>query len=211
MHQAIVLHSGGLDSTVCLLKAIEEGKSPLSLGFDYGQRHRIEMDYAAHQCRKFGIERRVLHIAWDKPRHEIPVDRSLAEITNGVSSAFLPARNIVFFSLACAHAAGTGSTEVWAGINAVDFSGYPDCTPAFVSSFTAMLLVAMPGAPAIVTPLLSLNKPEIAEEARRLGLLKSDTWSCYQPVYAATGPSRCGRCDACILNDYAWEKLPPHA
>ena len=92
--KAVVLHSGGLDSTLCLLMAREAGREVVSLGIDYGQRHGIELEYALAQCRQHGIERRVIRVEWDKPVRDIPTGRSLEEIRAGVSSAFLPARNV---------------------------------------------------------------------------------------------------------------------
>jgi 7-cyano-7-deazaguanine synthase len=98
--RAVVLHSGGLDSTVCLLQALEQGPGVLSLAIDYGQRHRIELDYAADQCRKLGILRKVLRIEWDKPQITIPEARAISEMRGAVSPAFLPGRNVVFLTLA---------------------------------------------------------------------------------------------------------------
>lgn len=204
MMKAVVLHSGGLDSTLCLLMAKEGNRAVVSLGIDYGQRHRIELDYAAAQCRKYGVERRILRVEWDKPARDIPTGRSLDEIRAGVSPAFLPGRNAVFLTLACAEAAGIKAGEVWAGVNAVDFSGYPDCRPEFIDAFKAMIGVAIPGGPKIVAPLLHMTKPQIAAAARRLGLMPGDTWSCYQPRFTPKGISPCGECDACVLHDHAW-------
>jgi 7-cyano-7-deazaguanine synthase len=185
--------------------AIEAKREVISLGIDYGQRHRIELEYASAQCRKYGAERRLLRVEWDKPAREIPTGRSLDQIRSGVSPAFLPGRNSVFLSLACAEAAGTGATEVWIGINAVDFSGYPDCRPEFVDAFKVMNSWAIPRGPEIITPLIGMSKPDIAAEALRLGLHHGDTWSCYQPRFTSQGISACGECDACILHDHAWQ------
>lgn len=203
--KALVLHSGGLDSTLCILLAIEMKREVVSLGIDYGQRHRIELEYALTQCEKYGIERRLLHVAWDKPFREIPVGRSLNEIQTGVSPAFLPGRNAVFLTLACAEAAGVGAKEVWIGVNSIDFSGYPDCRPEFIEAFQNMIDVAIPEGLKIVVPLQQMSKPEIAAEAQRLGLVPGDTWSCYQPRITPQGISSCGECDACILHSHAWE------
>jgi 7-cyano-7-deazaguanine synthase len=203
--KALVLHSGGLDSTLCLLLAMEAKREVVSLGIDYGQRHRIELEYALAQCRKHGIERRVLRVEWDKPVRSMPTGRSLDEIRAGVSPAFLPGRNAVFLALACAEAAGIGAGEVWIGVNAVDFSGYPDCRREFVAAFQSMISLAIPSGPVIVAPLVRMSKPEIAAEARRLGLTPGDTWSCYQPRLTAQGVSPCRECDACILHDHAWQ------
>lgn len=203
----VVLHSGGMDSTVLLYKAIEEGKRVLSLGINYGQTHRIELEYAANQCKKLSIKRKVITIAWDKPLREMPLDREKDEIGSNISPAFLPGRNIVFLSLACSEASGVGASEVWVGVNSIDFSGYPDCTPEFVSSFKDMLALGMPNGPKVVAPLQLSSKEEIAREAHRLGLDIGDTWSCYRPHFSKIGITPCGRCDACILHAHAWDGL----
>jgi len=202
----VVLHSGGLDSTVCLIKAVREGNEVISLGIDYGQKHRIELEYAKKQSEKYGVDRKVIKIEWDKPIREIPKNRSLKEIKSGVSSAFLPGRNILFFSIGCAEAAGLGAIEVWSGVNAIDFSGYPDCRPNFVESYSKMLTFGMPNGPKLIAPLLHMTKSEIANMALSLGILKGDTWSCYTPLFNSKGISPCGRCDACVIHNHSWGK-----
>ncbi len=202
--KSVVLHSGGLDSTLCILLAMEAKREVVSLGIDYGQRHRIELEYAQAQCRIYGIERRVLRVEWDKPIREIPTDRSLETIRSGISPAFLPVRNAVFLTLACAEATGIDAKEVWIGVNALDFSGYPDCRPEFINAFNAMINVGVPDGPQVVSPLIEMSKPAIASEAKRLGLSQGDTWSCYQPQYTNKGILPCGKCDACILHHHAW-------
>lgn len=202
--KSIVLHSGGLDSTVCLLLAKEKGRELLSLGIDYGQRHRIELEYAKAQCERYGIGRRVLRVEWDKPHRNIPTGRSLEIIRSGVSPAFLPARNAIFLTLACAEAAGIGADEVWIGVNAVDFSGYPDCRSEFIDAFKTMIAAAGMDKMQIISPLIKMSKPSIASEAKRLGLVLGDTWSCYQPQFTNSGISPCDKCDACILHKHAW-------
>lgn len=203
--KAVVLHSGGLDSTLCLLLAREAGRELISLGIDYGQRHRIEMEYARAQCRRYEIERRVLSVRWDKPPMAVPTGRSPREMRAGISSAFLPARNAVFFTLACAEAAGIGAGEVWIGVNCIDFSGYPDCTREFIESFRKMINTALSGGIEVVAPLLEMSKSAIAAEAMRLGLSPGDTWSCYRPRIVEKGISPCGECDACVLHAHAWQ------
>jgi len=203
--KALVLHSGGLDSTLCLLMAIEAKREVVSVGIDYGQRHRIELEYASAHCRKYGIERRLLRVEWDKPLRDIPTGRSVDEIRSHVSPAFLPGRNAVFLALACAEAAAMKAEEVWIGVNAIDFSGYPDCRPEFIETFNTMIGRAIPGGPRILAPLMRMSKPEIAAEASRLGLHRGDTWSCYQPQFTPCGISPCGQCDACVLHDHAWQ------
>jgi len=203
----VVLHSGGLDSTVCLLLAASRGHEVLSLGVSYNQRHQVELDYAAAQCAKLGVDRRVVSVAWSKPTRELPTGRTVSEIKRGVSSAFLPGRNGVFLMLAAAEAAGIGAQQVWTGINSVDFSGYPDCRPEFIESFRKMLAFAIPKGPRIMAPLQNKSKPQIARIAKKLGLKPFDTWSCYRPKIAATGYTPCGACDACKLHEFAWHGL----
>ena len=203
--KCVVLHSGGLDSTVCLLLAKSKGRTPVSLGIAYGQRHEVELGYAAAQCARFGVERRVIQVGWTRPDIEIPKDRSVAEMKVGIAPTFVPGRNAVFLALACAEAAGVGAEEVWLGVNAVDYSGYPDCRESFLQSFRAMWAEAVPRPPKIVAPLVTLTKPEIAALARDLGLAPGETWSCYAPDLSGPTPAPCGHCDACLLHNHAWE------
>jgi 7-cyano-7-deazaguanine synthase len=177
----------------------------VSLGIDYGQRHRIELEYAANQCKRFGVARTVLRVEWTKPALTVPTERSLEEIRIGVSPAFLPGRNALFLTVAFAHAAGIGAHEVWIGVNAIDFSGYPDCRPEFIRAFQRMIDVAIPNAPRLVAPLIDMEKPAIAAEAAKLGLRRGATWSCYAPQFTEAGITPCQKCDACVLHDYAWK------
>lgn len=203
---ALVLHSGGMDSTVALLLAREAGLHVISLGFDYGQRHVVELDYAARLCERFEVPRRIITVRWDQPELTVRQPASLEQIGQSLSPAFLPGRNLVFLALAAAEAAGVGATQLWAGMNAVDFSGYPDCRPAFVESFRACLGEALIDAPAVVTPLIEMTKPQIAAEGKRLGIGPDDTWSCYAPLHAGSSAVPCRACDACLLHDYAWDE-----
>ena len=200
----IVLHSGGLDSGVCLLLALERGREVISLGIDYGQRHNIEMNYAANLCRKFKITRKIVRVRWDKPRRTIPRNRTLEEMRKTISPAFLPGRNALFLILAAAECASFGAKEVWIGTNSLDYSGYPDCTAEFIESFQTMLEKAMPNCPRVVAPLQNLSKPQIAKLAIQLGLSREETWSCYRPKRVGGYLVPCGVCDACILSKYAW-------
>ena len=202
--RCVVLHSGGLDSSACLLLAQKHGRIPRSLGISYGQRHDVELAYAASLCQRFGIDRHVLEVAWAQPDIHIPKDRSVAEMKAGIAPTFVPGRNAVFLALACAEAAGIGATEVWLGVNAVDYSGYPDCRETFLQAFRAMWAEAVPNPPRIVAPLVKLTKPAIAALASDLGLKQGDTWSCYAPDLSGPEPAPCGRCDACLLHAHAW-------
>jgi 7-cyano-7-deazaguanine synthase len=186
---------------------LEQGLEPFSLGIDYNQKHIIESQFALAQCAQLNVERKVIKVTWDKPVRNIPTGRSLKEIKEGVSVAFLEGRNIVFLALACAESAGIRAEEIWLGINAIDYSGYPDCRPEFIESFQNMLGFGYPNGPKIKSPLLNLTKPEIAQEAYRLGIAKGDTWSCYRPRVSQKGVEPCHECDACVLHDYAWNSI----
>jgi 7-cyano-7-deazaguanine synthase len=195
-----------MDSSVALLLSRREGRSPLSLGIDYGQLHSVELLYAEALCRRAGIPRRVLQVRWDLPQTGIPRNRTLDEMRSGEpSAAFLPARNAVFLTMAAAQAAGIGANQIWIGVIAIDFSSYPDCRPQFIAAFEEMLRQATPDPPRVMAPLLCMTKPQIATLARELGLAPGDTWSCYDPQLAAGGIVVCGVCDACKLHAHAWE------
>lgn len=202
--RSIVLHSGGLDSTVCLLEAMTSGRDVLSLGINHGQRNRIELSYAEDLCKRFRIPRRVLHVEWDKPVRAFGPRRTLAQIRQEPSQLFLPGRNIVLLSLAVAEAAGMDAEEVWIGINAIDCPDYPDCRPNFLERFRAMISEGLKTAPQIVAPLLDKSKRDIVRDARRLGLNREDTWSCYNPQSSGADFRPCDACDACVLNSQAW-------
>ncbi len=204
-NKVVVLHSGGLDSTTCILLALEMGKKVISLGINYGQRNFSELTYAEQQCHQYNLERKVVSVEWDKPVREIPTDRTIEAIKGSVSKAFLPGRNTIFLALACAEAVSMNASEVWIGINSIDFSGYPDCTPDFFEAFQKMMMFGIPNGPKIVAPLLLLSKPQIAKEAHRLGLKPGQTMSCYRPQKTTSGVKVCGKCDACVLHKYAWD------
>ena len=121
----LVLHSGGLDSTTCLLAAQSEGHEVLSLGVDYGQHAGIELKFAARQCELWNIPRQIVTVEWAKPVREIPVNRGLEAIRRGGSTAFLPGRNAMFLALAVAHAAGVNASRVQIGINCIEFIWIP--------------------------------------------------------------------------------------
>lgn len=206
--KAVVLHSGGLDSTVCVLMAQRGALPILSLGFDYNQSHRIELEYAAAQCDRFGVPRKVIRIEWDKPIRTIPQGRGIEQIrASGVSPAFLPGRNMVFLALGLAEASGIGAEELWIGVNSIDYSGYPDCREDFINAFSSAAELAVPKGPRVIAPLQNLSKPEIARIAHEAGLGANDTWSCYRPVKASQGFLACNNCDACKLHAYAWQTI----
>jgi 7-cyano-7-deazaguanine synthase len=224
--RVLVLHSGGMDSTTCLYEAHRGGAEVFSLGVDYGQRLSVELMYAQRQCDALGIERSVVSVSWRKPERVIPLNRTVDEMRASISPAFLPARNAILLSLACAHASGISADEVHTGLNCIDFSGYPDCTVEFFRSFTTMMNIANPQGPklehippasnredsqrpkaTLVAPLLNLSKVEIAKMARGLGIGENDTWSCYRPQITSAGIVPCRACDACRLHDHAWRAI----
>lgn len=208
MKRVLVLHSGGMDSTTLLFKAKQDGFDVLSFGIDYRQRHSIENLFARKQAESIEVPRVVVSVEWSKPNRTIPLGRNPEQIGEDVSKAFLPGRNVIFFSLALAHAAGWGADEVWTGINSIDFSGYPDCTPEFFNAYASMYEIAAPGAARLVAPLLHMTKSEIAGMARSFGLGQGDTWSCYRPNLSKDGVIQpCAECDACVLHAHAWDGL----
>ncbi len=207
--RVLVLHSGGMDSTTCLYAAHHAGAEVFSLGVDYGQRLSVELMYARKQCEALGIHRDVMSVSWQKPVRDIPLNRNVEEMRATISPAFLPARNVLLLSLACAHASGLGADEVHTGLNCVEFSGYPDCTVEFFEAYKSMMALANPAGPKLVAPLHNLSKLEIAKRARDLGIGETDTWSCYRPQISEQGVVPCHECDACRLHDRAWQAIGP--
>jgi len=207
--KAVVLLSGGLDSTTVVAIAKKQGFAVYALSFDYGQNHKQELDSAARVAKELGVAQHTVvkvdlrsfggsALTSDQP---IPKHRSAAEIGQGVPVTYVPARNTVFLSLALAWAETLGATDLFLGVNALDYSGYPDCRPEFIGAFERMAnLGTKMGAEGshirIHAPLISMTKKEIVQTGLSLGLDYSITTTCYDP--AATGEA-CGACDACLL------------
>ena len=204
MSKAVVLLSGGLDSMVCAALAREAGFSVLALTIDYHQRHRVELDAA----RRIAAELADRHIV-------LPLDLSafggsaLTDdiavpkdgVQDGIPVTYVPARNTVFLSLALAWAEAAGARDLFVGVNALDYSGYPDCRPEFIAAFAALANSATKAGVegsgfTLHAPLQHMTKADIAREAARLGLDAGLSHSCYDP--AADGGA-CGACDACRL------------
>ena len=208
MAEAVVLLSGGLDSSTVLAMALERGFEVVALSFDYGQKHKKEIDCARKVAKHFKVkEHIVVHLnlgellasSLTRKSMEIPEDRKRSEIGQGIPDTYVPGRNIVFLSIASSLAESRGSEAVLIAANAVDFSGYPDCTPEFIQSFQNTLVVGTKAgkegrAVAVQAPLLKLSKGEIVKEAVRLKVPLELTWSCYRG-----GKKACGRCDSCLL------------
>jgi 7-cyano-7-deazaguanine synthase len=203
VRSAVVLVSGGLDSATVLALAVREGWRCNALSVDYGQRHRAELEAAAHVARALGAaEHRVAHVdlgifggsALTDASIEVPVAPS-----RGIPITYVPARNTIFLSLALAHAEVTGSDAVFTGANAIDYSGYPDCRPEYLAAFERMANLAtrraVEGRPIeIRAPIVDLSKEQIVRRGHELGVDFSLTVSCYN---ADSAGRACARCDAC--------------
>jgi len=207
MPAAVVLLSGGLDSTTALAIAKSRGFACHALTVKYGQLHEVELAAAARVARAIGaVDHRVVAVdlaplatsALTSSTLDVPLDRSLAEIgaPGDVPVTYVPARNTVLLSLALAWAETIGAQDIFVGVNVLDASGYPDCRPAFVRAFEALAQVATrAGGFTIHAPLIELTKADIVKLGISLGIDYAITHSCYAPV----GDAACGRCDACQL------------
>jgi 7-cyano-7-deazaguanine synthase len=210
LKRAVCLLSGGLDSATCLALARREGYTCFALSFDYGQRHKVELEAAARVAKALGAERHlVAKIGLDAfggsaLTGEIPVPkgRSLGEMGHGIPVTYVPARNTIFLSFALAWAEVLESSDIFIGVNALDYSGYPDCRPEFIEAFERLAnLATRAGVEGttrvkIHTPLLHLTKAGIVQLGQELGLDFGLTFSCYDP---SPDGSPCGQCDACLL------------
>ncbi len=208
--KAICLLSGGLDSSTCLAFARREGFTCFALSFDYGQRHTIELEAAARVARSLGAaEHRVIKIDLRAfggsaltADIEVPKGRSAADISDGIPITYVPARNTIFLSYALAWAEVIDCSDIFIGVNAIDYSGYPDCRPEYIEAFERMANLATKAAVEgrihvrVHTPLLKLRKAEIVRLGAELGLDFSLTHTCYDPDQRGRS---CGRCDACLL------------
>ena len=209
--RAVVLLSGGLDSTTLLAHAIHEGFEAHALTFRYGQRHVAELEAAAHVARTLGAtEHRTITIdlggfggsALTDASIAVPKDRDHASMSTGIPVTYVPARNTVFLSFALAWAEVLEARDLFIGVNALDYSGYPDCRSEFIRAFETMARLATRmgtegGAPITVhTPLIAMTKADIVRHGLALGVDFSATVSCYE---AAASGAACGRCDACQL------------
>ena len=203
---AVVLLSGGMDSMVVAGLAREAGYRLLALTVDYNQRHRIELDaarrIAAHLC----VERHIVlpldltGFGGSALTADIPVPKTGVE-EGAIPVTYVPARNTIFLSLCLGWAEAAGAADLFIGVNALDYSGYPDCRPDFIAAFEAMANLATKagvegGRFTVHTPLMQLTKADIAREAARLGLDAGMSWSCYDPT---PDGRHCGLCDSCRL------------
>ncbi len=211
--RAVVLLSGGLDSTTCLALAASKGYELHALTLRYGQRHRAELAAARRVAKAYHVRR---HVTLDIDlaafggssltdlRIPVPKGRSSRAIQHGIPSTYVPARNTVFLSLALAWAEALQAGHIFIGVNALDYSGYPDCRPAFLRQFERLAKLATKGGVEgtwslrIHAPLLRLSKAGIIRLGRKLGVDYALTHSCYDPL---PGGRPCGRCDSCRLRE----------
>ncbi|MFB8136315.1 7-cyano-7-deazaguanine synthase QueC [Streptomyces mirabilis] len=208
---AIVLLSGGLDSTTVLAIAKDQGFTPYALSFRYGQRHSIELEAAKRVAEVQGVAR---HVIADIDLRvfggsaltadiEVPKHESLDDVEDGgVPITYVPARNTIFLSFALAFAETVGASDIFTGVTAVDYSGYPDCRPEYMDAFATMANLAtragVEGTSRMTlhSPLIALSKADIVREGLRLGVDYSLTSSCYDPDDQGRA---CGKCDTCLL------------
>lgn len=209
----VALVSGGLDSMVAAGLARAAGYRLFALTIDYNQRHRIELEAAARVASMLGAERHVV-LPLDLSRFggSSLTDSAIAVgkdgVGEGIPQTYVPARNTIFLSVALGWAEAVGAHDLCIGINALDYSGYPDCRPEFVSAFEAMARAATKAgvegqAFTVHAPLVDMTKADIAREAARLGLDAGLTWSCYDPTPAG---QPCGACDSCRLRAKGFEE-----
>jgi 7-cyano-7-deazaguanine synthase len=214
--KAVVLLSGGLDSTTVLAKAIDDGYEVYALSFDYGQRHRAELEAARRVAAAHGIARHevckidltvfggsALTDDIDVPKHS-----SVAEVTEDIPVTYVPARNTVFLSFALAYAEVVGAADIFIGVSALDYSGYPDCRPEFIDAYETMANLATRAGVSgnrlrIHTPLINLTKGQTVELGLGLGVDYGLTSTCYDPD--STGRP-CGQCDSCLLRLKGFEE-----
>lgn len=204
--KAVILLSGGLDSTVCMAVARDQGYQPLPISFDYQQRHRRELECARNVAQFYGAEN---HLVIQTNMTAIG-GSALTDPTIGVPAGdvarqdipitYVPARNLIFLSYALGYAEVSGADRIFIGVNALDYSGYPDCRPEFINLFQQLADYSTKAAVqegrriVVETPLLNLSKKDIVELGTRLGAPLHLTTSCY-----AGGEEACGKCDSCVL------------
>src|SRR3954452_1692625 len=207
---AVVLRSGGLDSTTVLAIARDAGFEPSALSFRYGQRHEVELDSARAVATAMGVKRHeILSVGLDvfggssltDDAMDVPIGRTSEVIGEGIPSTYVPARNTVFLACALAFAEVLQAEDLFLGVNALDYSGYPDCRPEFIEAFERLANLATAAAVEgrqrlrVHAPLMQMTKAEIVREGTRLGVDYSTTVSCYR----ADARGSCGECDSCSL------------
>ncbi len=215
--KAVVLLSGGLDSTTVAAIARSQGYEVFGLSFRYGQRHAVELEAAARVAESLGVTE---HLVMDMDlrkiggsaltdRIDVPKGRSVGSMESGIPVTYVPARNTIFLSYALAWAEVLGAWDIFIGVNAVDYSGYPDCRPEFMAAFERMANLATKAGVTtgrrikIRTPIIEMSKAEIIKTGLKLGVDYRLTHSCYDP---APNGKACGLCDSCLLRKKGFEE-----
>lgn len=206
--KAVVLLSGGLDSATALAMAVDQGFEPYAMSFCYGQRHAIELECAELQARKFAASHRVVDIDLTAfggsaltDQIDVPKHNSVDELPESIPVTYVPARNTIFLSYALAWAEVLGAGDLFLGVNALDYSGYPDCRPEFIAAFETVANLATSAGVlgkrlTIHAPLIDLTKAAIIKQGLALGVDYGQTTSCYDP---GVDGRACGHCDSCLL------------
>ena len=218
MRNAIVLLSGGLDSSTTLAIVKEKGYNPCCISFDYGQKQLIELEFAKKVKEVLAPEAKHMIVKIDLKIFgksaitsdiDVPKHRTEEEILSGIPVTYVPARNTIFLSYALAYAEVLPANDIFIGANILDYSGYPDCRPAYIEAYNVLANLALSRAVqgekmTIHTPLMQLNKTQIIQEGLRLGVDYSNTFSCYSP---SKDGHACGVCDACTLRLNAFKSV----
>jgi 7-cyano-7-deazaguanine synthase len=219
--KAVILLSGGLDSTTTLAIAKHQGYTPYALTFRYGQRHDVEIEAARRVAAQMGVAQHVIAeidlrlfggsaLTSDL---DVPKGRALDEMAHGIPITYVPARNTIFLSFALAWAEVLEASDIFLGVNALDYSGYPDCRPEYIQAYERMANLATKAGVegrqrlTIHTPLIEWTKAQIIQRGLELGVDYSITFSCYDP--SPTGEA-CGRCDACLLRRKGFAESGQH-
>lgn len=216
LDRAIVLLSGGIDSATTLASAIHNGYLCTALSFQYGQRHKTELKAARRVAQSMKIfDHRIIEVnlrkfgksALTDNYIDVPKNRTTEEMTKSIPDTYVPARNIIFLAYALSLADVIGSRDIFIGVNALDYDGYPDCRPEFIKQFETMANMGMKPNNEfpirIHTPVISMTKTEIIKQGIELGVDYSLTHSCYDPDYEGRA---CGSCDSCILRRKGFEE-----
>ena len=214
----VVLLSGGLDSSTVLAIAVKEGFKPYAISFRYGQRHKVELAAASRIAQSFNVEKHII-VDFDMQLIggsaltddiDVPKERSEEQMGTGIPITYVPARNTIFLSYALGWAEVLGSSNIHLGVNILDYSGYPDCRPAYIKAFEAMANLATKASTegekklSIHTPLINLSKSEIIQKGIDLGVDYSLSSSCYDP---SPEGEPCGGCDSCQLRNKGFAEI----